>query len=1045
MKMSRTSKINTLVTAFSVLLTITLLLISLFFILIPHIESAFLKQKKVTIKELTDTAVSMLKTLHLQEESGKLTGDQAREAAILLIANLRYGPENKDYFWVIDKESRMIAHPFRPDLNGTQVDDFEDPKGKKIFLEMVDVVNKAGSGYVNYMWQWKDNPDLVVPKISYVEIFKPWGWIIGTGIYIEDIRAELGVIKKNILLGNIFILLLIILISLFIFIRTTMMEKQKSSAESALKEHLLKQEAILSAVPDPLILYDLEGKAAYVNNAFTRVFGWTSEELLGSKVDFVPPEEMERTIQGINDVYNSYSKHLVFESRRLTKNINIIDVIISAAVFKDTDGTPAGMVVNLTDITDRKTMEASLKESEEKFRSISNNALDGIIMINPQGKVTFFNRAAESMFGYSSAEVTGQDMHILFAPNRYHDDYTIGFSEFQETGQGNAIGKTLELSASRKDGGEFPVELSVSSMKLNGQWHAVGVLRDISLRKKAEKALKESEEYHRSLFEGSPMPLFLQDFSEVNLKLADLKNKGVTDFRSYLRDHPDETKQMLKSVKIIKTNQAALDLYKPPSPDALLSSLDNYVLSSGTEHFIDQVANFATGEFHYEGEVQNITYTGETVDLIVRKAVISGHEADLSRVMVSITDVTELNRAHSERERLETQLRQSQKMEALGTLAGGIAHDFNNILSALFGFTELALHKAKAKVNVENELDQILKSAARAKDLVKQILSFSRKTEQEKQYIRLSELVRDALKLLRATLPSTIELSLNILKEENHIFADPTQIHQVVMNLCTNSAHAMRGTGGIISIQIDEAEIIDTPAGMLDQINPGRYMLFSIVDSGQGIPPDIVDKIFDPYFTTKDIGQGTGLGLSVVHGIVANNGGGIKVRSVRDQGTTFTIYLPACREERDQDHQMDTDLVPSGKERILFVDDEHILRVVGRDLLEHLGYTVAVFESSLDALEYFKSSPRDIDLVITDQTMPGLTGMELAAEILAIRPEIPIIICTGYSEDLTREKALEAGIEDLMEKPVTMQKLAVKVREALDKARDQQYRADGSA
>jgi PAS domain S-box-containing protein len=383
-----------------------------------------------------------------------------------------------------------------------------------------------------------------------------------------------------------------------------------------------------------------------------------------------------------------------------------------------------------------------------------------------------------------------------------------------------------------------------------------------------------------------------------------------------------------------------------------------------------------------------------------------------------------------EREQVESQLRQVQKMEALGTLSGGIAHDFNNILAAIIGFTELAAGHAAIGSRDERYLARIMEASIRGRDLVKQMLTFSRKTEQERKSLHLSSIVNETVRLVRATTPTTIGIRVNTLSESDLILGDPTQIQQVLMNLCTNASYAMREKGGSLDIDLDDF-IVSPSDGNPHGINPGLYVRLTVRDTGIGMSPDIMDKIFDPFFTTKNLGEGSGLGLSVVHGIVKQHDGYITVESEPGKGSTFTVYFPRTAGELETD-AVKEDEIPTGSERILFVDDEEALVEMGEDILAELGYEVASRMNGREALAFLKEDPSRFDLVITDQTMPEMTGLELAGEILTLRPDMPIIMCTGFSYLVDAEAARAAGIKAFAMKPLTKSEIAKTIRMVLD-------------
>ncbi len=388
----------------------------------------------------------------------------------------------------------------------------------------------------------------------------------------------------------------------------------------------------------------------------------------------------------------------------------------------------------------------------------------------------------------------------------------------------------------------------------------------------------------------------------------------------------------------------------------------------------------------------------------------------------------------SEQKKLEFQLLQAQKMEAIGTLAGGIAHDFNNILAAIMGYTELAMMDLSQDMSAYAKLAEVTKAGKRARDLVAQILTFSRHSEARREPLELRGIVKEAMKLLRASLPSTMEMKQEISGQPCWALADPIQIHQVLMNLCINASHAMRGKGGVLLVTIAPEEINVTRAALNPDLRPGAYIHLGVRDTGQGMEQEVAARIFEPFFTTKQTGDGTGMGLAVVHGIVKGHQGAIEVTSVPGQGTVFDLYFPRITEVGEVGSVLGDSEMSRGTERILFVDDEPALAGLGKEVLEALGYQVQAYGDSREAWARFGADPESFDLVITDLTMPGMTGAELAEKILALRPGIPVILTTGYSDILTEDEARELGVREYLLKPVCTARLAEVVRRVLGAA-----------
>ncbi|GJL50575.1 MAG: hypothetical protein NPIRA01_18020 [Nitrospirales bacterium] len=409
---------------------------------------------------------------------------------------------------------------------------------------------------------------------------------------------------------------------------------------------------------------------------------------------------------------------------------------------------------------------------------------------------------------------------------------------------------------------------------------------------------------------------------------------------------------------------------------------------------------------------------------------IKNEEGDIYRIAGIEEDITDRKRVEEALQKTERTYRQSSKMEAIGTLAGGIAHDFNNILTAILGYTELAIATVPKESRTNRNLQEVLTAGHRAKHLVQQILTFSRQSGQERKSIDIHQVVQEALKLLRATIPSTVEIRQNIYSQST-VLADATQVHQVIVNLCTNAEYAMRESGGLLDLTLEDVEIKNTISTDHLDLKPGPYVRLTVKDSGPGMTAEVVERMFDPFFTTKPTGEGSGMGLAVVHGIITTHGGSILVESAPGIGTKIEVYIPTIQ-TAIWDVFSTKASIPNGKESILFVDDEETIVRLGQELLTHLGYTVTIRTSSVEALDLFRSDPHRFDLVITDQTMPTMPGDALARELLRIRPELPIILCTGFSHVVSAEKAKSMGIRGYLMKPLAIRDLAPIVRHVLD-------------
>ena len=410
---------------------------------------------------------------------------------------------------------------------------------------------------------------------------------------------------------------------------------------------------------------------------------------------------------------------------------------------------------------------------------------------------------------------------------------------------------------------------------------------------------------------------------------------------------------------------------------------------------------------------------------------VMNRKGNLEYVVLQHYDITESKQAAEEKRKLESQLQQSQKMEAIGTLAGGIAHDFNNILAVILGNAELAADDIPPGNPAGKSLKAIHQASIRAKDMVRQLLAFSRKSDEETKLLNMTPIIKESMEMLRSAVPTSVEFKQHISDDPCNILGDAAQINQIMMNLVTNASHAMSEEGGLLDVTLGKIILQEEKICFDWVLTPGPYVRLKVRDTGDGIEPEIMTRIFEPYFTTKEVGKGTGMGLSVVHGIVKRHGGGIRVESELGEGTVFEIYFPTLEKTIEKEKEPDGE-IKGGSERILFVDDEESMVNLNQERLERLGYNVIPKTDPLEALEFFRANPDQIDLIISDMTMPHMTGDKLAQEILNIRPEMPIILCTGYSERMSEDRAQEIGVRKYIEKPIEKETLARAVREVLD-------------
>ena len=620
---------------------------------------------------------------------------------------------------------------------------------------------------------------------------------------------------------------------------------------------------------------------------------------------------------------------------------------------------------------------------------------EGIYGLDLDGNTTFVNQAALQMTGYEEDELLGQSQHAILHHSKpdgspYPQEECLIYAALRD-GSVHYIDTEVFW---RKDGSSFPVEYVSTPIK-NDQGKlegAVVTFQDITDRKQAEKVLQESEERFRLLNEAIPQQVWTAkpdgSLDYVNQRVIEYFGRSFEEiigqgWQEFL--HPDDL-----PVCLLRWAEAR-------------ESIKPYEIEFRLQRGRDQTYRWHLG----------------------RALPIINQEKHVVKWFGTNTDITDFKK-------LEVQAQQSQKMEAIGTLAGGIAHDFNNILMGVVGYTELAKQKAGGNEAVKRNLDEVLVAGQRAKELVQQILLFSRQTEQERQPLDLQVVVKEVCKFLRASLPSTIDIRQTFTEAPTIILGDPIQMHQVVMNLCANAGHAMRESGGLLELKLDHVAGEIDSMGMYPDLKGGRYVRLTVRDTGFGMTPEVAQRIFEPFFTTKGVGEGTGMGLAVVHGIVISHGGSIHVESEPGHGTTFNIYFHEMEargiEEEDTPLQQE---IYMGRGNILLVEDEEPLARLWEEALRGLGYEVIVCTSSVKALEIFRADPCRFDAVVTDQTMPNITGEALARELLQIRPNVPIILCTGFSHAITPEKAKAIGIRAYLLKPLLIRDLGRALRDVL--------------
>ncbi len=764
---------------------------------------------------------------------------------------------------------------------------------------------------------------------------------------------------------------------------------EAKQTEEALRQSEARYKDIFFNVSDLLYVHDFNGIFIETNLASKKTTGYTEADLQAMNIkDILPVRHKDQFKDYINRVMeNGYDEGLM---TIITKTGDERVMEYRNSLIIDHQGRPAGVRGSARDITSRIRASRQLEKERDLTASIVETSPAFYDAINPQGKVLYMNQAMLSALGYSLPEVVDKDYLGLFIPEEDREDFK-GAMDRMISSKGSIVHDNRVLT---KDGRFLLVQWQGKAVfRDNGELEFVfGIGIDVTDQRLLDEALRESEEKYRKIFENA--------------------NEGI------YRTTPEG--------RLLSVNPSLARMFGFSSPEEMIKGIkdigkDLYVNPQDRENIIRLLREQDSVEgFEAEMRRQDKSTFWISISLhTVRDA--AGNIVYLEGMNV---DITERKLSEEERRTYEARLMRSQKLEAIGTLAGGIAHDFNNILSAIIGYSELAIDELPEDSAVSKNIMEVLKAGGRAKDLVKQILTFSRQMETQRKPVKIHLIMKEALKLLRSSIPSTITITEQIDAASGTVFADSTQIHQVIMNLCTNAYQAMLTTGGELTVTLEQLYLDSGFISKHPPLSEGVHLQITVRDTGCGMDTETLKRIFDPFFTTKEKAKGTGLGLATVHGIVTELGGAILVESSINKGSTFEIYLPVSQQEQEDMDDLHGEPTPGTGEAILLVDDEEAIINFTQGMLNQLGYKVKGLCSSIDALNFFRSAPDEIDLIITDQTMPGITGSQLATEILKIRPGMPIILMTGYSETITQEEAFAQGIKEYLDKPFTKNMLA---------------------
>ena len=770
---------------------------------------------------------------------------------------------------------------------------------------------------------------------------------------------------------------------------------ERKHIEDALRKSDKLFRTAVSELPIAMIVSEgVSEKVLAVNRKFTELFGYTIEDIPDVSAWWPKAYPDNAYRDEVRTIWTEIIEKAIAdqaEVKPLEVTITCKDntekqIIVQAASVAEIN------LVTFIDQTERKRTEMALHESEKRLSAHLENTPVGAISWNLDFEVVDWNPAAETIFGYTKKEAIGKHAADLIIPEEIKDEIDKIFEKL--------LAKTGGTHSTNED-------ITKNRRRIICDWY--------------NTTIKDPD--------GNTIGVssFVHDITERVNTAKELINKKEAAQR-YLNLAGVMFIGLDQKGNVTIANKKACTVLECDENDIIGQNwFDNFIPFRIREDVRSVFNQLIVGDVepveYFENPV--VSKKGDEKQIAWHNTILTDGQNKIIGTLGSGEDITE-------KRKLQAQLEQSQKMEAIGNLAGGIAHDFNNILSSVIGFTELALDDVEKGTTLEDYLQEVYTGGKRARDLVKQILAFARQSDEERKPLQIGNIAKEVLKLIRSTIPATIEIRENI-ESDSLVMGNASHVHQLFMNLCTNAAQAMEGPGGVLKVRLTDVNYTGQPPTLL-KLKAGNYIKITVSDTGTGISPDIIDSIFEPYFTTKGVGEGTGMGLAMSHGIVEGYGGKITVDSALGEGTTFKIYLPVSR-RRKIHRQYEPEQLPEGTERILFIDDEAPIAKMGSQGLERLGYNVTIRTSSVEGLELFKTKPNDFDIVITDMTMPNITGDKLSVELLKIRPDIPVILCSGYSKKISDDTVLNIGIKAFAYKPIVKADLAKIVRKVLDEAK----------
>lgn len=984
---------------------------------------------KRSIKERTYEAIAIAESLYKQLK-GKRPLPEIKLIAKNALRPIRYN-NGRGYFFATRMDGVEMLFADRPEMEGKNLINMKDTLGKFVIKDMIEICREKNEGFIRYTWTKPNQKGKNFPKIAFVKYFKPFDWFFGTGEYLDDVENDIK------------------------------------------QETLARIQGLRYGPDNDGYVFAFTSNGTVITHYDTRMIGNELSEIsLHNGPELV--KQAVRIAGKTNGGFLEYNTHSrINGDGKPTKKISYFkaspawDWIIASGIYADE-------------------IENAIALREQQLSSRINSSIrNSIIILSILILIVFIisryisRRARHSFAVFSSFfdKAATDSSRIDLRQLDFGEFKTLAISANRMIDQREKIEKDLKksnenLSKSQaiahmgswewnmdsgdmywSDEGYRLLGMSHDASGLDFQFYLNRIHHDD--RDSVEQAINDALE------KGTPVDLqhriFKADGSErIHHTLAEVtkgrdgKPSGmigiawdITEYKSAeesLKEHREEMARLSMAVEqaaelIIITDENGIIQYVNPAFEQCtgysrkeVTGQKPSILKSGLHdnNYYKKIWDTITGGQVWQGNFTNKKKNGS---LYIEEAAISPIRDGSGQIINYVAVKRDVTREKD----METQLIQMQKMDAIGTLAGGVAHDFNNILSAIIGYSEIALYDVNENSDAAENINHVLTASLRAKDLVNQILSFSRIGEEKRGPVQLSNVILESIKLIRASLPTSIVIHKDIKAEDEHILGDSTRLQQVLINLCTNAAHAMNNSGAL-EISLENVYLDESEASVFPDLLPGHHVKLTVSDSGTGMEQETLERIFDPYFTTKEKGKGTGLGLTTVHGIVRGHNGAIHVKSETGQGTTFELYFPALETAVPAPAAETAAGLPKAREKahLMLVDDESMLTDMGRQMVRILGYRVTTCNDPREALEIFRAIPGDFDLLITDMTMPYMTGDKLVREFRSVRPDLPIILCTGFSENMSPEKAAELGVNHFLLKPLTLRQLGTTIHDVLE-------------